>query len=151
MDLPNPRFPGPPLPRPIPKSRHEVDMAGITTKASKDSEPMRTKLPTTRKSVTHKFDLSGHDCYITVGLYEDGSPGELFIKMSKMGSTVSGFADTMGILFSLALQHGVPLKAITGKLRHTLFEPNESGKATSVPDYICKWMDEQFEKKNHGN
>ncbi len=110
-------------------------------------QPMRTKLPVTRKSITHKFDLEGHECYITVGLYEDGQPGELFIKMAKMGSTVSGFADTMGILFSLALQHGVPLKVITDKLRYTLFEPNESGKATSVPDYICKWMDEQFGEK----
>ena len=137
----------PPLPRPTPKSRQDVDMAGITTKASKETKLMRTKLPETRKSITHKFDLEGHECYITVGLYEDGQPGELFIKMAKMGSTVSGFADTMGILFSLALQHGVPLKVITDKLRYTLFEPNESGKATSVPDYICKWMDEQFGEK----
>jgi ribonucleoside-diphosphate reductase alpha chain len=74
--------------------------------------PHRERLPDTRHSVTHAFSIQGHEGYITVGLYEDGRPGELFIKMAKEGSTMSGFVDTVGILTSLALQYGVPVEAL---------------------------------------
>ena len=75
--------------------------------------PKRERLPDTRESITHKFNISGHEGYITVGLFEDGRPGEVFLKMAKEGSTLSGLCDTLGILTSLALQYGVPVEALT--------------------------------------
>jgi ribonucleoside-diphosphate reductase alpha chain len=84
----------------------------------------RDRLPDTRESVTHKFSISGHEGYITVGLYEDGRPGEVFIKMAKEGSTKSGLMETIGILTSLALQHRVPVDSLVGKLQNMRFEPS---------------------------
>jgi ribonucleoside-diphosphate reductase alpha chain len=108
--------------------------------------PTRTRLPDTRESVTHKFSISGHEGYITVGLYENGRPGEVFIKMAKEGSTMSGLMDTIGILTSLALQHGVPVESLVRKLENMRFEPSgwtpnsAIREASSVVDYVFRWL-----------
>ena len=112
--------------------------------------PVRRRLPDTRQSLTHKFSVGGHEGYITVGLFEDGSPGELFITMAKEGSTVGGLMDTIGTLTSLALQYGVPLNALINKFAHMRFEPagwtgnKEIPNAKSVVDYIFRWLGMQF-------
>lgn len=80
--------------------------------------PARNRLPDTRESVTHKFNICGHEGYLIVGLFEDGRPGELFIKIAKQGSTMAGLADTIGILTSLALQYGVPIEALARKFEN---------------------------------
>ena len=107
----------------------------------------RKRLPDTRHSVTHKFSIGGHEGYITIGLFDDGKPGELFIKMSKVGSTTSGLMDTIGILTSLCLQHGVTIEVLADKMENMRFEPMEPGKATSVVDYIFRWIREAFVKE----
>ncbi len=86
--------------------------------------PRRHKLPDERHSITHKFDIAGHEGYITVGLYEDGQPGELFLTMAKEGSTISGFADAFAQAISYALQYGVPLQDLVDKFSHVRFEPS---------------------------
>ncbi len=86
--------------------------------------PVRRKLPDERHSITHKFSIGGHEGYITVGLYEDGSPGELFITMAKEGSTISGLMDSFATAISYALQYGVPLKFFVDKFSHVRFEPS---------------------------
>jgi ribonucleoside-diphosphate reductase alpha chain len=101
-------------------------------------------------SITHKFNVGGHEGYITVGLYRDGSPGELFITMAKEGSTVSGLMDSFACATSLALQHGVPLKLLCEKFAHTRFEPSgwtnntDIGFAKSIMDYIFRWLQLRF-------
>jgi len=111
---------------------------------------VRHRLPGERASVTHKFGLSGHEGYITVGLYPSGQPGEIFIKMAKEGSTVSGMMDAFATSISIALQHGVPLKLLCNKFAHTRFEPSgwtgnpQIGLATSLMDYIFRWLDLRF-------
>jgi len=112
--------------------------------------PVRRRLPETRQSVTHKFSVGNHEGYVTVGLFEDGTPGELFITMAKEGSTVGGLMDVIGTLTSLALQYGVPLNALVDKFSHMRFEPSGWTKnsdipvAKSVPDYIFRWLGMQF-------
>jgi len=114
------------------------------------SGPVRRRLPATRQSLTHKFSVAGHDGYITVGVYEDGTPGELFIVMAKEGSTIGGLMDTIGTLTSMALQYGVPIEALINKFTHMRFEPSgwtgnpEIPNAKSVVDYIFRWMGIQF-------
>jgi ribonucleoside-diphosphate reductase alpha chain len=111
---------------------------------------VRHRLPAERASVTHKFALAGHEGYITVGLYPNGSPGEIFIRMAKEGSTVSGLMDSFATAVSLSLQHGVPLKVLCEKFAHTRFEPSgwtgnpEIGYAKSVMDYIFRWIQIRF-------
>jgi len=111
---------------------------------------VRHKLPGERLSVTHKFEVGGHEGYITVGLYKDGQPGEIFIRMAKEGSTVSGLMDSFATAVSLALQHGVPLKVLCEKFAHTRFEPSgwsktqEIGFAKSIMDYIFRWLHLRF-------
>jgi ribonucleoside-diphosphate reductase alpha chain len=111
---------------------------------------VRHKLQEERASITHKFNVGGHEGYITVGLYPDGSPGEIFITMAKEGSTVSGLMDSFSCAISLALQHGVPLKMLCEKFAHTRFEPSgwsgnaEIGFAKSIMDYIFRWMHLRF-------
>src|ERR1700756_5764768 len=111
---------------------------------------MRNRLPEERASITHKFAIAGHEGYITVGLYPDGSPGEIFIKMAKEGSTVSGLMDSFALAVSIALQHGVPLKLFCEKFAHTRFEPSgwtnnpEIGFAKSIMDYIFRWLQLRF-------
>jgi len=110
----------------------------------------RRKLPDERKSITHKFSVGGHEGYIIVGMYAEGAPGEIFIKMAKEGSTLSGFMDGMALSISIGLQYGVPLKALVDKLTNTRFEPsgfteNESIRyASSVLDYIARWLGGKF-------
>ena len=111
---------------------------------------MRHRLPGERHSLTHKFAIAGHEGYITVGMYKDGTPGELFIRMAKEGSTVSGLMDSFATAVSLALQHGVPLKLMCEKFCHTRFEPSgftgnqEIPIAKSVMDYIFRWLEIRF-------
>ncbi len=113
--------------------------------------PQRERLPHTRDSITHKFSISGHEGYIIVGIYEDGRPGEIFLKMGKEGSTLGGLLDTIGILTSIALQHGVPLDVIVDKLSHTRFEPSGFTKdvkireASSIVDYVFRWLTDLFD------
>jgi ribonucleoside-diphosphate reductase alpha chain len=110
----------------------------------------RRKLPDERKSITHKFSIGGHEGYIIVGMYEEGMPGEIFIKMAKEGSTLSGFMDGLALSISIGLQYGVPLKPLVDKLMNTRFEPsgfteNASIRyASSVLDYIARWLGGKF-------
>jgi len=112
--------------------------------------PRRRKLPDVRDAKTHKFSIAGHDGYLTVGLYEDGTPGEVFLKMSKEGSTVSGLMDTIAVMTSLSLQYGVPLHAMVNKFSHTRFEPSgftgnpEIPMAKSITDYVFRWLGLNF-------
>ncbi|MFI5088959.1 MAG: vitamin B12-dependent ribonucleotide reductase [Terriglobales bacterium] len=110
----------------------------------------RHKLPDERFSVTHKFNIAGHEGYITVGVYPNGQPGEIFITIAKEGSTVSGLMDSFALGVSIALQHGVPLKLLCDKFKHTRFEPQgwsthpEIGYASSIMDYIFRWLEMRF-------
>jgi ribonucleoside-diphosphate reductase alpha chain len=112
--------------------------------------PPRTKLPDERQSITHKFDIQGHEGYITVSMFEDGKPGEIFVKMAKEGSTLSGMMDSFAIMVSLALQYGVPLEALVSKFSHVRFEPSgytsnpEIPIAKSIVDYIFRWLASKF-------
>src|SRR5258706_13636601 len=117
---------------------------------AKESRPLRRKLPDERRSVTHKFDIAGHEGYITAGMYEDGTPGEIFIVMSKEGSTISGLMDSVATAISIALQYGVPLKALVDKFSHMRFEPSGFTKNPNIPiaksimDYIFRWLATKF-------
>lgn len=110
----------------------------------------RRKLPDERASITHKFGIGGHEGYLTVGLYPDGTPGETFICMSKEGSTISGLMDTIAMLISLNLQYNVPLSVLVDKLKHMRFEPEgitanpAIRHARSIPDYIGRWLALKF-------
>jgi len=112
--------------------------------------PLRRRLPDTRASITHKFDIMGHEGYITVGLFEDNTPGEVFITMAKQGSTIGGLMDTIATLISLNLQYGVPLDAMVRKFEHMRFEPAGMTTNSDIPiaksfvDYIVRWMGMQF-------
>jgi len=111
---------------------------------------VRHRLPAERMSITHKFGIGGHEGYITVGLYPNGAPGEIFIRMAKEGSTISGLMDSFATAISMALQHGVPLKVLVEKFAHTRFEPSgwtgseELGYAKSIMDYLFRWMQLRF-------
>ena len=111
---------------------------------------VRHKLKEERMSVTHKFNIGGHEGYIVVGLYPNGEPGEIFIKMAKEGSTVSGLMDSFALAVSVSLQHGVPLKLFCEKFAHTRFEPSgwssnpDIGFAKSIMDYIFRWLQLRF-------
>jgi ribonucleoside-diphosphate reductase alpha chain len=113
-------------------------------------KPLRRRLADTRTSITHKFDIAGHEGYLTVGLFDDGQPGELFITMAKEGSTIGGLMDSIGTLTSLALQYGVPLDALVRKFAHQRFEPSgftrnpEIRNASSITDYVFRWLAFQF-------
>jgi ribonucleoside-diphosphate reductase alpha chain len=118
--------------------------------AAVDPGPRRRKLPDERHAFTHKFDIAGHEGYITVGLFEDGTPGEIFLVMAKEGSTISGFADAFAQAISYALQYGVPLQDLVDKFSHVRFEPSGMTKnpdvrfAKSIVDYIFRWMAAKF-------
>jgi ribonucleoside-diphosphate reductase alpha chain len=111
---------------------------------------MRRRLPDTRQSVTHKFNVAGHEGYLTVGLYDDGRPGELFITMAKEGSTIGGVMDSLGTAISVALQYGVPIESLVNKFTHQRFEPAgmthnpEIPFAKSLVDYIFRWLGMEF-------
>ncbi len=103
---------------------------------------LRRRLPDERRAITHHFSIAGQEGYLTVGVYDDGSPGEIFVRMAKEGSTISGLMDSIATLVSLALQHGVPLDVLCAKFNHTRFEPSgwsgspKIGYATSLMDYV---------------
>ena len=118
----------------------------------KVNQPLRHRLPDTRVAINHKFDIAGHEGYLTVGLFENGQPGELFITMAKEGSTIGGLMDTIGTLTSIALQYGVPLSALVKKFAYQRFEPSgftrnpDIRNATSIADYVFRWLGCQFIK-----
>jgi ribonucleoside-diphosphate reductase alpha chain len=127
----------------------EEEIAMLRTRLD---QPIRHRMPDTRMSLTHRFEIAGHEGYITVGLYEDGQPGELFITMSKEGSTIGGLMDTVGTLTSIALQYGVPLESLVKKFAYQRFEPSGFTKnpdirnATSITDYVFRYLGCQFIK-----
>ena len=142
--------------QPLNTSKAAVMRAGVLEEATAAAPmPARHKLPDERKSITHKFDIAGHEGYITVGLYEDGMPGELFLTMAKEGSTISGFADAFAQAISYALQYGVPLQDLVDKFSHVRFEPAGMTRnpdvrfAKSIVDYIFRWMAAKF--LSHGS
>ena len=125
----------------------EAEIARLQNESGK---PLRRRLSDTRTAVTHKFDIAGHEGYLTVGLFDDHQPGELFITMAKEGSTIGGLMDSIGTLTSMALQYGVPLEALVKKFAHQRFEPSgftknpEIRNAASITDYVFRWMAFQF-------
>ncbi|HYT65317.1 MAG TPA: vitamin B12-dependent ribonucleotide reductase [Vicinamibacterales bacterium] len=137
--------------QPLNTSKAAIMAAGVLTpQGSVDAGPRRHKLPDERHAITHKFDISGHEGYITVGLFEDGMPGEIFLVMAKEGSTISGFADAFAQAISYALQYGVPLQDLVDKFSHVRFEPSGMTRnpdvrfAKSIVDYIFRWMAAKF-------
>jgi len=132
------------------KSRIEELDEEVAKLRARLGAPARHRLPDTRQAVTHKFDIAGHEGYITVGLFDDGVPGELFITMAKEGSTIGGLMDTIGTLVSLSLQYGVPLETLVKKFAHQRFEPSGFTKnpdipiAKSISDYLFRWLGCQF-------
>jgi ribonucleoside-diphosphate reductase alpha chain len=133
-------------------SSEKSSMPVVVEEADLNAPPrsIRHKLAEERMSVTHKFKVGDHEGYVTVGLYPNGEPGELFVKMAKEGSTVSGLMDSFALAVSLALQYGVPLKTFCEKFAHTRFEPSgwsgnaEIGYAKSIMDYIFRWLQMRF-------
>ena len=125
----------------------ETEVARLRIEAGK---PLRRRLTDTRTAVTHKFDIAGHEGYMTVGLFGDHQPGELFITMAKEGSTIGGLMDSIGTLTSIALQYGVPLETLVRKFAHQRFEPSgftknpEIRNASSITDYVFRWLALQF-------
>lgn len=120
------------------------------------TQAVRRRLPNERRSLTHHFSVGGQEGYVTVGLYEDGLPGEVFIRMAKEGSIVSGLMDSFATAVSLALQYGVPLQILCDKFSHTRFEPSgwsgnpKIGYAKSLMDYLFRWLELRFLKGEQG-
>ncbi|MEO8601687.1 MAG: vitamin B12-dependent ribonucleotide reductase [bacterium] len=127
------------------RSEKAVEIAPVA-----EARPVRRRLPQDCRSVRHKFNIAGHEGYIHVGLFDDGTPGELFIKIAKEGSTISGLMDTIGILTSMALQYGVPLDVLVSKFSHVRFEPSGFTKNPEIPlaksliDYIFRFLGAKF-------
>jgi ribonucleoside-diphosphate reductase alpha chain len=136
--------------QPVSTKKHKEAKAKAAGEASAQARPFRRRLPDTRQSITHKFSVAGHEGYLTVGLYEDGQPGELFITMAKEGSTVGGLMDVIGTCTSMALQYGVPLITLVDKFRHARFEPSGMTSNRDIPfaksliDYIFCWLGCRF-------
>ena len=132
------------------KTEEKADEAAPAAPAAPVPRALRRRMPSTRTSITHKFDIAGHEGYLTVGLYDEGTPGELFITMAKEGSTIGGLMDSFGTAISLCLQYGVPLKTLVEKFAHSRFEPSGFTKnpdipiAKSLPDYIFRWLGQTF-------
>jgi ribonucleoside-diphosphate reductase alpha chain len=132
------------------ESRIQELQAEVDKLRAESGKPLRRRLSDTRQALTHKFDIAGHEGYLTVGLFEDGQPGELFITMAKEGSTIGGLMDSIGTLTSMAFQYGVPLEALARKFAHQRFEPSgftknpEIRNASSITDYVFRWLALQF-------
>ncbi len=132
------------------ESRIQELEAAIVQLEHQASQPLRKRLPDTRPAINHKFEIAGHEGYMTVGMFEDGQPGELFVTMAKEGSTIGGLMDTIGALTSLSLQYGVPLEGLVNKFAHQRFEPSgftrhpDIRMASSIIDYVFRWMACQF-------
>jgi ribonucleoside-diphosphate reductase alpha chain len=136
--------------QPVSTKKHRKTGSKAAAEEAGQAKPFRRRLPDTRQSITHKFSVAGHEGYLTVGLYEDCQPGELFITMAKEGSTVGGLMDIIGTCTSMALQYGVPLIALVDKFRHARFEPSGMTSNKDIPfaksliDYIFCWLGCQF-------
>jgi ribonucleoside-diphosphate reductase alpha chain len=143
--------------QPLSTSKEKDEGRAPTTAAAASLEPRpaRRKLPDERHAITHKFSIAGHEGYITVGMYEDGKPGEIFLVMAKEGSTISGLMDAFATSISMALQYGVPLEALVEKFSHVRFEPSGFTKnpeipyAKSITDYIFRWLASKFLSAEH--
>jgi ribonucleoside-diphosphate reductase alpha chain len=139
------------------ENRDNGSGTAVSSKQTNETFPaVRRRLPDERHSLTHHFSVGGHEGYVTVGLYEDGLPGEMFIRMAKEGSTVSGLMDSFATAVSLALQYGVPLQVLCAKFSHTRFEPSgwsgnpKIGYAKSLMDYLFRWLELRFLKGEQG-
>ncbi len=135
--------------QPLSTTKKQATFNGREPEAA-EARPARRRLPAERAAITHKFDIQGHEGYLTVGLYEDGQPGEIFLKMAKEGSTLSGMMDSFATSVSVALQYGVPLRLFCAKFAHTRFEPSgytgnpQIPIAKSIVDYIFRWLAARF-------
>jgi ribonucleoside-diphosphate reductase alpha chain len=140
--------------QPLSTSKDEKKEAAVAAPLV-EARPARRKLPDERHAITHKFSIAGHEGYITVGMYEDGKPGEIFLVMAKEGSTISGLMDAFATSISMALQYGVPLEALVEKFSHVRFEPSGFTKnaeipyAKSITDYIFRWLASKFLSTEH--
>jgi ribonucleoside-diphosphate reductase alpha chain len=138
--------------QPLSTSKSE---AKVEAAAAAEVRPARRKLPDERRSITHKFSIAGHEGYITVGMYDDGKPGEIFLVMAKEGSTISGLMDAFATSISMSLQYGVPLETLVEKFSHVRFEPSGFTKnpeipyAKSITDYIFRWLASKFLSAEH--
>jgi ribonucleoside-diphosphate reductase alpha chain len=136
--------------QPLSTSREEAKPLALSPRPEEAARPARRKLPDERHAITHKFQIAGHEGYITVGMYEDHTPGEIFLVMAKEGSTISGLMDAFATSISMALQYGVPLEALVEKFSHVRFEPSGFTKnpeipyAKSITDYIFRWLASKF-------
>lgn len=132
----------------------EADNKALVKRLAGIGSPVRRRMRDTRNSITHKFDVGGHEGYLTIGMFEDGSPGEVFVVVAKEGSTIGGLMDVIGTLTSIALQYGVPLSDLVEKFSHTRFEPMGVTKdkdvrfATSIIDYMFRWISANFTEGN---
>jgi len=135
---------------PAPAVSAPVAMPAAKSEVESKPRPARRRLSDTRRSLTHKFNVAGHEGYLTVGLYDDGQPGELFITMSKEGSTIGGLMDSLGTATSVSLQYGVPISSLVSKFSHQRFEPAGMTENMDIPfakslvDYIFRWLGMQF-------
>jgi ribonucleoside-diphosphate reductase alpha chain len=135
--------------QPLNTSKEKEEVAAGDSAAT-EASLARRRLPDERRSITHKFSIGGHEGYMTVGMYDDGSPGELFVTMAKEGSVVSGLMDSFATSVSMALQYGVPLKILCDKFSHTRYEPSgftgnpDIPIAKSITDYIFRWLALKF-------
>ncbi|MDX1388613.1 MAG: vitamin B12-dependent ribonucleotide reductase, partial [Acidobacteriota bacterium] len=136
--------------QPLATGKEETGAATAASTAEAAGEPSRRKLQDTRQSLTHKFSVAGHEGYLTVGLYDNGKPGEIFLTLGKAGSTLAGFADAFATAISFALQHGVELRFLVDKFTHVRFEPSgftgnpDIPIAKSIVDYVFRWLAQQF-------
>ncbi len=136
--------------QPLSTSKDEKPAPVVAAATAPEARPARKKLPDERHSITHKFSIAGHEGYITVGMYEDGKPGEIFLVMAKEGSTISGLMDAFATSISMSLQYGVPLETLVEKFSHVRFEPSGFTKnaeipyAKSITDYIFRWLASKF-------
>jgi ribonucleoside-diphosphate reductase alpha chain len=128
----------------------EENEEGADVLVMREARPLRRKLPDERQALTHKFSIAGHEGYLTIGLYDDGQPGEIFLRMAKEGSTISGLMDTIATMTSVSLQYGVPLQALVDKFSHTRFEPSgftnnrEIPIAKSLVDYVFRYLGNRY-------
>jgi ribonucleoside-diphosphate reductase alpha chain len=138
-----------------PLSTSKSEAKEVAAAAAPEGRPARRKLPDERRSITHKFSIAGHEGYITVGMYDDGKPGEIFLVMAKEGSTISGLMDAFATSISMSLQYGVPLETLVEKFSHVRFEPSGFTKnpeipyAKSITDYIFRWLASKFLSAEH--
>jgi len=138
--------------QPLNTSKKKDEAEKVEVAPVEATRAVRRRLPDERRSITHKFSIGGHEGYLTVGMYDDGTPGELFVVMAKEGSVVSGLMDSFATAISLSLQYGVPLQVLADKFSHTRFEPSgftgnpDIPIAKSITDYIFRWLSLKFDK-----